>query len=86
MRHPAPVHPNAGGRALRGSYWSSGGGHGPLWVARQFGLPAAAPRGAPDTIRSRLPRNHRLEPVLMGPDCTLHRVALSLPAGRSAVD
>ena len=39
-----------------------------------------------DTIRSRLPRNHRLEPVLKGLVCNLHRVARSLPAGRSAMD
>ena len=34
VRHPAPVLPDVGGRELRGSYWSSGGGHG---AARQLG-------------------------------------------------
>jgi hypothetical protein len=39
-----------------------------------------------DISRSRLPRNHRLEPVLKRLVCNLHRVARSLPAGRPAVD
>ena len=34
-----------------------------------------------DAIRSRLPRNRRLEPALEGPVTDLHRVAAPLPAG-----
>jgi hypothetical protein len=39
-----------------------------------------------DAIRSRLPRNQRLEPVLKGLVYNLHRLARPLPAGRSETD
>jgi hypothetical protein len=46
-------------------------------------VPSVSKRKTGDTIRSRLPRNQRLEPVLKGLGYNLHRVALPLAAGRA---
>jgi hypothetical protein len=80
-RHRKLVAPTRRARADLVAAARLGGGYGQRWKGEA--VHSVIQRKTGDAIRSRLPRNQRLEPALKGLDYNLHRSALLPNTARS---